>query len=55
VRYRRLYQNSAYLGKGYKDELRERVRRIRERYGLQSGPVEYRPEVWIEEQGELFG
>jgi DNA repair photolyase len=53
-RYRRLYEKSAYLGRDYKDELHARVQRIRERYGLASGPVEYRPELWIEEQGELF-
>ena len=54
ARYRELYAKSAYLGKAYKDMLRERVQRIRDRYGLASGPIEYRPEVWVEEQGELF-
>jgi hypothetical protein len=35
--------------------LRERVARIRERHGLASAPVEYRPELWEgEEQGTLF-
>jgi hypothetical protein len=35
--------------------LRERVARIRERHGLGSAPVEYRPELWEgEEQGTLF-
>jgi len=53
-RYRALYERSAYLGGAYKDALRERVQRIRDRYGLASGPIEYRPEVWVEEQGELF-
>ncbi|MGC9949267.1 MAG: radical SAM protein [Bryobacteraceae bacterium] len=53
--YRKLYANSAYLGPGYKARLRERVGRIRERYGLASAPVEYRPELWEgEEQGTLF-
>lgn len=53
-RYRELYARSAYLGRDYKDWLAAKIRRIRERYGLASGHVEYKPEIWIEEQGELF-
>ena len=53
-RYRELYARSAYLGRDYKDVLAERVRRIRDRYGLVSGMVDYKPEIWVEEQGELF-
>jgi DNA repair photolyase len=53
-RYRALYEKSAYLGRTYKETLRDRVQRIRDRYGLASGPIEYRPEIWSEEQGELF-
>ena len=54
-RYREWYEKSAYLGRAYKDALLQRVRRIRDRYGLASGPIEYRPELWEgEEQGELF-
>jgi DNA repair photolyase len=53
--YREMYRKSAYLDRGYKDKLRDRVRRIRDRYGLVSGPIDYRPELWAgEEQGELF-
>jgi len=53
--YRRLYAHSAYLGPGYKEELRARLARIRERHGLASAPVDYRPELWEgEEQGTLF-
>ena len=53
--YRAQYEKSAYLGKGYKEMLRARVRKVRDRYGLSSGPVEYRPELWEgEEQGTLF-
>jgi len=53
--YREWYEKSAYLGRAYKDTLQQRVRRIRDRYGLASGPIEYRPELWVgEEQGELF-
>ena len=54
ARYRETFAKSAYLGTEYKDILRDRVRRVRDRYGLESGPVEYRPEVWVEEQGDLF-
>ena len=54
-RYRELYRQSAYLGREYKDLLRTRIRRIRDRYGLVSGPIDYQPELWSgEEQGELF-
>jgi DNA repair photolyase len=53
--YRALFAHSAYLGREYKDALRERVQRIRDRYGLVSGAVDYKPELWPgEEQGELF-
>jgi DNA repair photolyase len=53
--YREQFQKSAYLSPQYKDQLRARVQKIRERYGLGSGPVEYRPELWEgEEQPTLF-
>lgn len=55
LRYREMYQKGAYLGREYKDLLRTRIRRIRDRYGLVSGPIDYQPELWSgEEQGELF-
>jgi DNA repair photolyase len=54
-RYREMYEKSAYLGRAYKETLQQRVRQIRDRYGLASGPIDYRPELWAgEEQGELF-
>jgi DNA repair photolyase len=54
-RYRELYLRSAHLGKPYKDALAARVQKIRDRYGLAAGMIEYRPELWEgEEQGELF-
>lgn len=54
-RYREMYRRSAYLGREYKELLRTRLRRIRDRYGLVSGPIDYQPELWSgEEQGELF-
>jgi len=38
-----------------KVRLRQRVRKIRDRYGLSSAPVDYRPELWEDErQQELF-
>ena len=53
--YRAQYEKSAYLGPGYKETLRARLREIRDRYGLSSSPVDYRPEVWEdEEQPTLF-
>jgi DNA repair photolyase len=54
-RYRASYRDSAYLSKAYKKDLGERIRRVRDRYGLESRPVEYRPELAEEpEQGFLF-
>jgi DNA repair photolyase len=54
-RYRELYARNAHLGKAYKDALAARVQKIRDRYGLAAGTIEYRPELWEgEEQGELF-
>jgi DNA repair photolyase len=53
--YRETYEKSAYLGREYKDRLRDRVKKIRDRYGLLSGPIDYQPELWAgEEQGVLF-
>jgi hypothetical protein len=50
-----LTARDAFLGATYKDVLRARVAEIRERYGLEAGPIEYPPELWDgEEQGELF-
>jgi len=54
-RYRRLYADRVHLGRAYKEALAARVQRIRDRYGLAAGMIEYRPELWEgEEQGELF-
>ena len=54
-RYRETFENNIHLSRGYKDALSERVARIRERYGLAGGHIEYRPELWAEEeQLELF-
>jgi DNA repair photolyase len=54
-RYRELYSTRVHLGKAYKEALEARVAKVRERYGLAAGMIEYRPELWQgEEQGELF-
>jgi DNA repair photolyase len=54
-RYEERYKRSPYLRGAYTDELRKRLRVIRDRYGLASAPVDYRPELWEDErQGELF-
>lgn len=53
--YRAQFEKSPYLGGAYKEALRARVRKIRDRYGLGSGPVEYQPELWQgDEQPTLF-
>jgi DNA repair photolyase len=53
--YREQYEKSAYLGKGYKEMLRARIQRIRDRYGLDSRHADYQPELWQgEEQPTLF-
>jgi len=55
ARYRETFENHIHLSRAYKDALGERVRRIRDRYGLATGVIEYRPELWAEEeQLELF-
>ena len=54
-RYRRHYARGAYVGPAYREILRARVAKIRERHGLAAAPVEYRPELWEPDpQGLLF-
>lgn len=43
--YNKLYANRARLGGRYKEDLRRRVQAIRERHGLASAPVDYKPEL----------
>jgi DNA repair photolyase len=55
ARYRETYENSIHLSRRYKDALAEKVRRIRARHSLTSGSMDYRPELWVEdEQMSLF-
>lgn len=43
-RYQIHYEASAYLNAAYKDTIRQRLHRIRDRYGLASGPATRKPE-----------
>jgi len=53
--YRRFYAKGAYLGSEYEEHLRQRIKALRERYALASAPLDYRPELWEEdEQLQLF-
>jgi hypothetical protein len=54
LEYRKLFEHSAYLDSGAKRILRARVEKIRDRYGLNSGPLEYRPELWLGEEQASF-
>jgi len=54
-RYEERYKKNPYIRGAYTDDLRKRLRDIRDRYGLASAPVDYRPDLWEDErQGELF-
>jgi DNA repair photolyase len=54
-RYRETFEQGVHLSRRYKDALSDKVRRIRDRYQLTSGVVDYRPELWVdEEQMALF-
>jgi len=54
-RYRERFEKSPYLRGPYQEAIRDRVRRIRARHGLASGPADYQPELWAgDEQLELF-
>jgi DNA repair photolyase len=50
ARYEEQFRKSPYLGQDYKDRLHARVQKIREKYGLASAPVEYRPELWEDDK-----
>ena len=50
ARYREQYARSPYLGADYKERLRARIMKIREKYKLASAPVEYRPELWEDDR-----
>ena len=53
-RYEERYKKSPYLRGAYTEELRKRIREIRDRYGLASAPVDYRPELWEDERQQAL-
>lgn len=54
-RYRERYSGRAFLDGHYPERVAERLREIRERYGLTRKPTGYQPEQWMgEPQMELF-
>ena len=54
-RYREQFEKSAYLDKPYKDKLAALLNKLRDRYGFDAGPVDYKPELWaVPEQTTLF-
>jgi DNA repair photolyase len=53
-RYEERYSQNAYIRGPYADMIRDRVRRVRTRWGLETGPLEYVPAVEGPAQGELF-
>jgi DNA repair photolyase len=54
-RYRERYSGRAFLDGHYPEKIAQRLREIRERFGLTHKPAGYRPEQWIDEpQMELF-
>jgi DNA repair photolyase len=50
ARYREIFQNNVRLSRADRDSIAERIERIRERHGLAGGMIEYRPELWAEEE-----
>ena len=49
-RYRERYEKNPYLRGEYIETLRRRVQKIRDRYGLESAPIDYKPELAREEE-----
>ena len=49
-RYRETFEQGVHLSRRYKDALAEKVRRLRARYQLTSGTMEYRPELWVDDE-----
>ncbi len=55
-RYNELFAGNSFLRGEYPELIRDRMRRIRERHGLNSAPVEHTPALWPSDpQGNLFG
>jgi DNA repair photolyase len=49
-RYRETFEKGIHLSRRYKEALAEKVHRIRLRHSLTSGSMDYRPELWAEEE-----
>jgi DNA repair photolyase len=55
ARYREIFEKSIHLSRRYKEALSDKIHRIRERHRLTGSYIEYRPELWAEdEQLSLF-
>jgi DNA repair photolyase len=53
--YREQFAKSNYLDRPYKNLLAVRLQKLRERYGFDTGPVDFKPELWaLPEQATLF-
>jgi DNA repair photolyase len=50
TRYRETFERGVHMSRRYKDALADKVRRIRGKYQLTSGMIEYKPELWVEEE-----
>jgi len=54
-RYRALFARGAFLRGEYAGRIKDRLQRVRARYGLSDAPVEYTPGLWEgDPQGNLF-
>jgi len=49
-RYRETFEKGIHLSRRYKEALSEKVHRIRLRHSLTSGSMDYRPELWAEDE-----
>ena len=52
-RYRERYEKNAYLKGAYPEMIAERVRSVREEFGLTGRPNDIAPDVWREEEDQL--
>jgi len=53
-RYRQRFARNPYLRGPYAESIRDRVARVRARYGLAASPIDYQPELPAESQLPLF-
>ena len=50
ARYRESFEHNIHLSRAYRDAIAARIVQIRDRHGLAGGTIEYRPELWAEEE-----